>query len=71
MKLPVISGKKLIKALTKKGYYIRGQRGSHIHLRHPTKNPLTIPDHKELDRGTLNRILKDSNTKIEELMDLI
>lgn len=34
-RLPVISGKALIKILMKSGYYVRDQEGSHIHLRHP------------------------------------
>ncbi len=29
-KLPVISGKKLIKVLSKLGYYVRDQKGSHV-----------------------------------------
>jgi predicted RNA binding protein YcfA (HicA-like mRNA interferase family) len=43
MKLPVVSGRELVKVLVKDGYYIRNQRGSHIHLLHPYKRPLTIP----------------------------
>jgi len=35
MKLPIVSGKDVIKALSKIGYYIRDQKGSHVHLRHP------------------------------------
>jgi predicted RNA binding protein YcfA (HicA-like mRNA interferase family) len=52
-KLPVISGKKLVKVLTKLGYYVRDQKGSHIHLRHPIRKPLTVPAHKIIARGTL------------------
>ena len=69
--LPVISGKKLIKALKKIGYYVRDQRGSHIHLRHPYKNPLTIPNHKEIAKGTLRAILKDADIPVEELLELL
>jgi len=31
--LPVVSGKQLLKALMKLGYYVRGRESSHIHLR--------------------------------------
>ncbi|PIN84773.1 MAG: hypothetical protein COV47_05735 [Candidatus Diapherotrites archaeon CG11_big_fil_rev_8_21_14_0_20_37_9] len=58
MKLPVISGSKLIKILLKKGYYIRGQKGSHVHLRHPEKMPVTVPNHKIISRKTLASIIK-------------
>ena len=58
MKLPVISGKELIKILLKKGYSIRNQKGSHVHLRHPGKMPVTIPNHKVISRKTLSSIIK-------------
>ena len=70
-RLPVVSGKKLLKALIRLGYYIRDQKGSHVHLRHPDRRPLTIPMHDELDRGTLKGILKDAEISIEELLDVI
>ena len=66
-KIPIVSGKQLVKALKGFGYYIRDQKGSHIHLRHPTKRPLTIPNHKEIARGTLKAILKDAEITIDEL----
>lgn len=53
-KLPIISGRKCVKALEKIGFYFKRQEGSHIILRRD--NPfaqVVVPDHKELDRGTL------------------
>lgn len=70
-KLPVLSGIKLIKALSKLGYYIRDQSGSHIHLRHPTRRPLTIPNHNEIARGTLRAILKDAGLTPDEFLELL
>lgn len=71
MKLPVISGQQLIKVFIKQGYYIRSQKGSHIHLRHPYKPALTIPNHKEIARGTLRTIIKQSGLTIEEFLELL
>lgn len=65
-KLPVISGKELIKILVKKGYYIRDQKGSHVHLRHATKSPLTVPNHKVIAKGTLKEIIKSAELKPED-----
>ncbi len=70
-KLPVISGKKLIKALSKIGYYVRDQKGSHIHLRHPIRRPLTVPAHKTIARGTLKEILKGAEISVDELLELL
>ncbi|UCE73270.1 MAG: type II toxin-antitoxin system HicA family toxin [Methanomassiliicoccales archaeon] len=70
-KLPVISGKKLIKILTKIGYYIRDQKGSHVHLRHPIRKPLTIPAHKTIARGTLRAIIRDADLTVDEFLRLL
>ena len=70
-KLPILSGEKLVKILYKLGYYIRDQKGSHIHLRHPTKRPLTIPNHKEIAGGTLRAILKDADISPNKFLKLL
>lgn len=67
-KLPVISGRKLIQALQRLGYAIRDQDGSHVHLRHPTRRPLTVPNHKEIARGTLRAIINQAELTVEELI---
>ena len=59
-RLPVISGKDLIKMLTKLGYEIFRQKGSHVRLRKITpigEHNITVPYHSEIAKGTLNDIL--------------
>ena len=70
-KLPVVSGKEVIKALMKLGYYIRGRESSHVHLRHPSRKPLTIPEHKEIARGTLRAIIREAELTVEEFRALL
>lgn len=70
-KLPVISGKDVIKALLMQGYYIRVQEGSHVHLRHPTKSAITAPVHPEIARGTLKEIIKQLGLTREEFLSLL
>jgi len=66
-KLPIISGKKCIKVLERFGFVVYRQRGSHVTLvRENPPNQTTVPLHKELDRGTIKAILKQSNIGIEE-----
>ncbi|PRR77677.1 YcfA-like protein [Clostridium liquoris] len=57
--------KEILKILTKEGWEIKSQRGSHIYLAHKTKpGKLTIPNHnKDLKPGTLNSILKQAGLK--------
>lgn len=70
-KLPVVSGKEAIKALVKLGYWVRGRESSHIHLRHSHRQPLTIPDHKEIARGTLRAIIRAAGLTTEEFNRLL
>jgi len=74
MKLPQISGKELIKILSKFGFQIIRQRGSHVRLekRYNSKiTKLTIPLHPNLKKGTLSRILNDSKVNEEEFSEYL
>jgi predicted RNA binding protein YcfA (HicA-like mRNA interferase family) len=70
-KLPIVSGAQLIKAFGKIGYYIRSQQGSHVHLRHPILPPLTIPNHREVARGTLRAIIRQAGLSLDAFMELL
>ncbi len=62
MKLPRdFSADQLIKLLSKIGYEISRQTGSHIRLTTTMngQHHLTIPNHNPIKIGTLNSILKD------------
>ena len=67
-KLPVLSGRELIKILEKIGYHLDHQTGSHLILRKNTFpfRRLTIPNHKEIAKGTLRGIIKESGISLEE-----
>jgi predicted RNA binding protein YcfA (HicA-like mRNA interferase family) len=72
-KLPVVSGRELAKALAIIGYLHDHQKGSHIILRqqNPPHRRLTIPDHKEIAKGTLKNILREAGLTMEELLHLL
>ena len=71
-KLPRVSGQDCVKALEKAGFYRRRQHGSHIIMRRDDSfSQLVVPDHKELDRGTLRAILRQANITVNELMDFL
>jgi len=72
-KIPVVSAIKVIKVLSKIGYETDHQTGSHIILRHremPHKR-LTVPNHKEIARGTLKAIIEEAELTIQEFTDLL
>jgi len=71
-KLPVVSGKQCVKALAKVGFLFKRQEGSHMVLRR--EDPfcqVTVPDHKDLDRGTLRGILKQAGISPEEFQRIL
>ena len=60
-KLPLISGKELIKILTKIGFEPIRQKGSHVYLRHKDGRSTVVPVHasKDIGKGLLKRILNE------------
>lgn len=72
-KLPVVSGRDAVKAFGKLGYAFDRQRGSHIILRQvaPPHRRLTIPDHKELSKGTLRTLLREAGLSVDEFTKLL
>lgn len=69
-KLRVLSGKEVIKILSKFGFEVVSQKGSHVKLRRVlsdgTKQTLTVPLHEELDKGTLKAIIRQASRYIPE-----
>ncbi|RLI78427.1 hypothetical protein DRP05_07245 [Archaeoglobales archaeon] len=64
MKLPRVSGEEVIKVLVKAGWSVERQRGSHIVLFKKGTGIVVVPLHKELDRGTLRAIIKQSGMSV-------
>lgn len=72
-KLPLLSANELIKVLSKIGYQTDHQTGSHIILRnvnYPFRR-LTIPNHKEIAKGTLRAIIRQAGLSLEEFIQMI
>ena len=69
-KLKVLSSDDVIKIFLEFGFSIENQKGSHIKLRRfsqsGARQTLTIPNHKELDRGTLKAIYNQALRYIRE-----
>ena len=67
--LPVISGRKAVKAFADFGFEVLPHRGKGDHIilakqGHPAI--LTVPDHKELKRGTLRSLIRDAGLTVDE-----
>lgn len=71
-KLPVVSAAQCIRALEKTGFVVYRQRGSHLTMvRTMPPAQTTIPNHKELDRGTLRAIIRQAGLTVEEFIALL
>ncbi len=67
-----LSGKQVIKALAKAGFYVKRRKGSHIVLRRDSPfTQVVVPDHKSIDTGTLDSILDAANFSTEEFIKLL
>jgi predicted RNA binding protein YcfA (HicA-like mRNA interferase family) len=54
------------------GFHFKRQEGSHIILRR--NEPfcqVVVPDHKELDRGTLRAIIRQAGIGVDEFIGLL
>ena len=73
-KLPVLSGKDVVKALSKAGFQIARQKESHIILIKmidDRKKGVVVPNHKEIDKGMLLEIIRQSGLTREEFLKLL
>ncbi|MEK6906119.1 MAG: type II toxin-antitoxin system HicA family toxin [Nanoarchaeota archaeon] len=73
-KLPRLSGHEVIKILSKIGFAISRQKGSHIILSKEDvsgKKGFVVPNHKEIDKGTLLEIIRQAGLKREEFLNLV
>ena len=73
-KLPRISGKELIKILSKQGFQTVRQKGSHVILIKETaerKICTVVPLHDEIDRGTILEILRQTGITKEQFLSLL
>jgi len=72
-KLPLISARTCIKALQTIGFQVDRQNGSHIILVRDKPEPATVsvPERKEIPRGTLRNIIRQAGLTVEEFLPLL
>ena len=69
-KLPVLSGKEIVKALTKIGFVPVRQKSSHVFLRHADGRRTVVPLHDEVNKSTLMDIINQTRITKEEFLKL-
>ncbi len=71
MKLPLISGKDVIKLLQKEGFIVVRQRGSHVSLHKRIDNKtllVVVPLKDEVKKGTLLSIISQAGMTRDEFL---
>jgi predicted RNA binding protein YcfA (HicA-like mRNA interferase family) len=70
--LPVLSGQEVVRVFESFGWSVARQRSSHIIM---TKEgeivTLSIPNHKEVARGTLRSLIRFANLTVDEFVKAI
>jgi predicted RNA binding protein YcfA (HicA-like mRNA interferase family) len=70
-RLPVLSGREIIKALAKVGFLPVRQKGSHVFLRHVDGRRTVVPLHEEVNKSTMMDIIEQTKLTRQEFLKLI
>ena len=72
MKLPLVSGKKMIKILSIKSFQVVRQRNSHVQMKDAKGRLVTVPVHgeKPVSTGITLKILRGAEISREEFTEL-
>ena len=70
--LPVVSGRQAIAAFERDGWVVARQESSHVTMKkRGCRFLLTVPLARELDTGTLRRLVRDAGLSIEQFRALL
>ncbi len=68
--LPVLSGRDTVRAFERLGWQVARQNGSHIIMvKEASMLTLSIPDHKEVARGTLRSLIRAAGLTVEVFLE--
>lgn len=68
-RLPILSGRKVVKVFEALGWEVARQRGSHIILVKDNHNAtLSVPDHKEIAQGTLRSLIRAAGITMDDFI---
>ena len=71
-RLPVVSGRQAAAAFERDGWEVARQESSHVTMKkRGVRFLLTVPLGKELDAGTLRRLVRDSGLTVAQFQRLL
>jgi predicted RNA binding protein YcfA (HicA-like mRNA interferase family) len=70
--LPKLSGRETVQAFESLGWKIVRQKGSHIILiKDGEIATLSVPDHKEIAKGTLRSLIRSAGLTVSEFLSVL
>jgi predicted RNA binding protein YcfA (HicA-like mRNA interferase family) len=70
--VPVLSGREVARAFEKLGWQVARQRASHIVMVKAGEIvTLSVPDHKEVARGTLRSLIRAANLTVQQFVEAV
>ncbi|MDV2480303.1 MAG: type II toxin-antitoxin system HicA family toxin [bacterium] len=73
-RLPTLTPRKVIQALERGGFVLHRIRGAHHYFTHPDNPALLVivPHHpRDIKRGTLHSIIKQTGLAVEKFLELL
>jgi predicted RNA binding protein YcfA (HicA-like mRNA interferase family) len=71
MKLPLLSGRQVLRGLERLGFAEIARKGSHVKMKHPDGRLIVFPYHAEVDRFTLKGAFRDADIDLEEFLNAL
>jgi predicted RNA binding protein YcfA (HicA-like mRNA interferase family) len=69
-RIPVMTGREVVRVFCPLGWNVARQAGSHIVLTKPGSIvTLSVPDHKEVAKGTLRSLIRSADLTVDEFLD--
>jgi predicted RNA binding protein YcfA (HicA-like mRNA interferase family) len=70
--LPSLSGREVVRIFGKDGWQVARQRGSHMILvKEGLMTTLSVPDHREVAKGTLRSLIRSSGLSVDQFVTLM
>jgi len=67
--VPLLSGQEVVRVFASFGWSVSRQRGSHIIMTKEGEiTTLSVPNHKEVARGTLRSLIRNANLTTDEFV---
>ena len=67
--LPVLSGREVVRAFESLGWQVARQSGSHvIMVKESEMTTLSIPDHRDVAKGTLRSLIRAAGITVSEFI---